>query len=300
MESEDDFVNGLVNLSDSSISDLKRSRSDTCSTTVSLGPAPFFAEGAGDFDFEDATCSITGLPSPASTGSDSDSHQDKKLRKSKKESRKAPPVMDGAVDVQTIKTEETSTQQQQEQQQQQQPNTGADNNQDYNQDNSTAPPESPFPDGLPGPHMPGQHSVPVRRGRKHSFSDDPTKPFKCDQCNHRFRRQEHLKRHYRSLHTQEKPFTCNECGKKFSRSDNLSQHARTHGTGHTVMGVMDPTEDGLDMMGLPQPQSAETQMEIFGKVLFQVASEVAGSSSGYSSSEDSSDINGKKKRKRSD
>lgn len=66
------------------------------------------------------------------------------------------------------------------------------------------------------------------------------------------------------------------------------------------MGVMDPSEDGLDMMGLPQPQSAETQMEIFGKVLFQVASEVAGSSSGYSSSEDSSDANGKKKRKRSD
>ena len=298
LESEDDFVNGLVNLGGSSISETKRSRSDTCSTTVSLGQDPFFAEGAGDFDFEDTTCVATGLPSPLNTGSDPDSHQDKKLKKSK-ESRKAAPTMDVATDTpHPIKTEDESSSQQQQQPQHQQHNPSMDSSQDY----STAPPDSPFPEGTPtasGSNLPGQQSVPVRRGRKHSFSDDPTKPFKCDQCNHRFRRQEHLKRHYRSLHTQEKPFTCNECGKKFSRSDNLSQHARTHGTGHTVMGVMDPSEDGLDMMAL-QPHTPETQMEIFGKVLFQVASEVAGSSSGYSSEDSSSDVNDKKKRKRSD
>lgn len=67
----------------------------------------------------------------------------------------------------------------------------------------------------------------TRRGRKPS-PDDSTKSFVCDHCNRRFRRQEHLKRHFRSLHTREKPFKCDECGKKFSRSDNLSQHARTH------------------------------------------------------------------------
>ncbi|KAJ9647229.1 hypothetical protein H2199_002216 [Coniosporium tulheliwenetii] len=53
---------------------------------------------------------------------------------------------------------------------------------------------------------------------------------------------EHLKRHYRSLHTHEKPFECTDCGKKFSRSDNLSQHQRTHGTGSVVMGVLDDSE----------------------------------------------------------
>ncbi|KAL4913212.1 hypothetical protein BDW62DRAFT_192975 [Aspergillus aurantiobrunneus] len=86
-------------------------------------------------------------------------------------------------------------------------------------------------------------SAPVsvnRRGRKQSLTDDPSKTFVCTLCSRRFRRQEHLKRHYRSLHTQDKPFECGECGKKFSRSDNLAQHARTHATNSVVMGVLDP------------------------------------------------------------
>ncbi|KAJ5923584.1 hypothetical protein N7454_008829 [Penicillium verhagenii] len=81
-----------------------------------------------------------------------------------------------------------------------------------------------------------------RRGRKQSLTEDPSKTFVCTLCSRRFRRQEHLKRHYRSLHTQDKPFECNECGKKFSRSDNLAQHARTHGAGSMVMGVLDSSE----------------------------------------------------------
>lgn len=81
-----------------------------------------------------------------------------------------------------------------------------------------------------------------RRGRKQSVTDDPSKTFVCTLCSRRFRRQEHLKRHYRSLHTQDKPFECNECGKRFSRSDNLSQHARTHGTSSIVLGVMSQSD----------------------------------------------------------
>jgi len=79
-----------------------------------------------------------------------------------------------------------------------------------------------------------------RRGRKQSLTDDPSKTFVCTLCSRRFRRQEHLKRHYRSLHTHDKPFECTDCGKKFSRSDNLSQHQRTHGAGTMVMGVLQP------------------------------------------------------------
>ena len=78
-----------------------------------------------------------------------------------------------------------------------------------------------------------------RRGRKQSLTDDPSKTFVCTLCSRRFRRQEHLKRHYRSLHTQDKPFECTECGKKFSRSDNLAQHARTHGGQSMMMGVLE-------------------------------------------------------------
>jgi hypothetical protein len=82
----------------------------------------------------------------------------------------------------------------------------------------------------------------IRRGRKQSLTEDPSKTFVCHLCNRRFRRQEHLKRHFRSLHTEDKPFSCGECGKKFSRSDNLTQHARIHGSGAILLGVLDENE----------------------------------------------------------
>ncbi|KAH3899849.1 C2H2-type zinc finger protein SCDLUD_004147 [Saccharomycodes ludwigii] len=59
-------------------------------------------------------------------------------------------------------------------------------------------------------------------------SDDNEKPFKCSECIKRFKRQEHLKRHFRSVHSDERPYPCTLCDKKFSRSDNLTQHLKTH------------------------------------------------------------------------
>lgn len=125
----------------------------------------------------------------------------------------------------------------------------------------------------------------ARRGRKQSLTDDPSKTFVCTLCSRRFRRQEHLKRHYRSLHTHDKPFECNECGKKFSRSDNLSQHARTHGAGAIVMGVLEdgelpPTETGSPI------NHADTGA--LGAVLFEAAQRAAAISSSSSSSGESS------------
>ena len=120
-----------------------------------------------------------------------------------------------------------------------------------------------------------------RRGRKQSLTEDPSKTFVCTLCSRRFRRQEHLKRHYRSLHTHDKPFECNECGKKFSRSDNLSQHARTHGSGAIVMGVL---EDGE----LPPIEKAESVEDgdagALGAVLFEAAQAAAANASSSSSS----------------
>lgn len=124
----------------------------------------------------------------------------------------------------------------------------------------------------------------ARRGRKQSLTDDPSKTFVCTLCSRRFRRQEHLKRHYRSLHTHDKPFECHECGKKFSRSDNLSQHARTHGSGAIVMGVL---EDGE----LPPSEKAESidgDTGALGAVLFEAAQAAAGNASSSSSSGGSS------------
>lgn len=103
------------------------------------------------------------------------------------------------------------------------------------------PPPPPSTDGSCTDSEPAPVSV-NRRGRKQSLTEDPSKTFVCTLCSRRFRRQEHLKRHYRSLHTQDKPFECHECGKKFSRSDNLAQHSRTHGGGAIVMGVLESGE----------------------------------------------------------
>lgn len=138
----------------------------------------------------------------------------------------------------------------------------------------------------------GQSSAPStsRRGRKQSLTEDPSKTFVCTLCSRRFRRQEHLKRHYRSLHTQDKPFECNECGKKFSRSDNLAQHARTHGSGAIVMGVL---ENG-------EIQTSQYDEEM-GHVLYEAAQRAALATSSSSSGSDSSSSDGKralKKRKR--
>jgi len=125
------------------------------------------------------------------------------------------------------------------------------------------------------------HSAPVsRRGRKQSLTEDPSKTFVCSLCSRRFRRQEHLKRHYRSLHTHDKPFECTDCGKKFSRSDNLSQHQRTHGTGAMVMGVL--TESDLrrpksESYGTPDPVA-------LGGILFDAAAAAAANLSSSSSS----------------
>jgi len=153
---------------------------------------------------------------------------------------------------------------------------------------------------------PAQSTNASRRGRKQSLTDDPSKTFVCTLCSRRFRRQEHLKRHYRSLHTHEKPFECTDCGKKFSRSDNLSQHQRTHGAGTMVMGVLTspgeqqmqqpPIEsvNGGDAGSLlrpkqepqytpqhqyPQQHRVSPDAHELGSMLFDVAAQVSGSSS---------------------
>lgn len=174
------------------------------------------------------------------------------------------------------------------------------------------------------PSTPAQGSSVSRRGRKQSLTDDPSKTFVCTLCSRRFRRQEHLKRHYRSLHTHEKPFECTDCGKKFSRSDNLSQHQRTHGAGTMVMGVLTAPSDGQmhqspiesvnggDAGSLIRPKS-EQQFQPppppathrvspdageLGAMLFDVTAQVAGSSSSSVAYSDDSDRKPAKKRKR--
>jgi hypothetical protein len=141
-----------------------------------------------------------------------------------------------------------------------------------------------------------------RRGRKQSLTEDPSKTFVCTLCSRRFRRQEHLKRHYRSLHTHDKPFECTDCGKKFSRSDNLSQHQRTHGTGAVVMGVLDSSE--LQHGEIPHEHgvmfgNAQNPAQM-GQILYHAAESISSSSSDSYSDLEHSSSETMRKRKRNE
>ncbi|KAF5134235.1 C2H2 finger domain transcription factor sebA [Metarhizium anisopliae] len=267
-ESEDDLSN-LVKPGEGS-----RPRACTGSSVVSLGHGSFITDEDFSFD-ENDTFQFPSPSPPSSVEAVDDGHKDKRQKKTDtKDSQSVEPVMDtAAADNQTAEVEEQSEQASPE----------------PSESHSSAEADTPSAP-MPAPTN--------RRGRKQSLTEDPSKTFVCDLCNRRFRRQEHLKRHYRSLHTQEKPFECNECGKKFSRSDNLAQHARTHASGGAiVMNIIDNADPSAYEAGMVAPPPVDDYAN-YGKVLFQIAADVPGSASELSS-EEASD-NGKKKRKRSE
>ncbi|KAL8370806.1 hypothetical protein RB595_000917 [Gaeumannomyces hyphopodioides] len=277
LESEDDFVNGLVNLGDKTESQVNRTRASSDAVSLSLDSF-VCTEDLGEFTAATSTESFPLLPSAPIALSGSDSHKDKRQRTSNG------PVVTMAA------TSTSPAAEQSHPQQQQAPGPTSSNEADARSDSGASHSDGQG-NGVPAPTS--------RRGRKQSLTEDPSKTFKCELCDRRFRRQEHLKRHYRSLHTQDKPFECHECGKKFSRSDNLTQHARTHGSGAIPLNLI---EDG-DVVGFPHshmyaamaaPMAAD--YDHYGKVLFQIASEIPGSASELSSDEGDD----QRKRKRAD
>lgn len=305
LDSEEDFVNGLVNFPSTDNAQFfgtKRQCTSSGSDFVSLDNEPFISEDDfEDFDeFEDSEQFATAcLPSPPASGFESKVKKEKRNKKSKKvrceedssefdnlvRSRKYTVPMDSASG---SPAQESSTEQQQQQStapSQSGSETTAANN--GGQDTGA---------GSDAGNATQQPST-NRRGRKQSLTEDPSKTFVCEICNRRFRRQEHLKRHYRSLHTHDKPFECHECGKKFSRSDNLSQHARTHGSGAIVMGVL---EDGELPDDHPESASEGEHIQSMGNILYRVAAGVAGSESSSADGSTDNESQGRKKRKRSE
>ncbi|KAJ9640273.1 hypothetical protein H2204_003498 [Knufia peltigerae] len=259
LDSEDDF--GFVNFTEAEIvyNGDKRQKLSLIEEEDFLSVHSF-----GSFD-EDAHA---GLPSPpASSFSDSGSCCSSKKKTHRKMKRTGSTDSDFAFQEMT--------------------DADAQMNQGEGQTSSVSHQHSPADDNGNSVNADGssQHAPANRRGRKQSLTEDPSKTFVCTLCSRRFRRQEHLKRHYRSLHTQDKPFECNECGKKFSRSDNLAQHARTHGSGAIVMGVLENGE-------LQPHQPYDEEM---GHVLFEAAQRAALASSSSSNASDSSSSEGSKR-----
>ncbi|RDW77170.1 hypothetical protein BP6252_05223 [Coleophoma cylindrospora] len=304
LDSEEDFVNGLVNLPAAEhvqYLGAKRQRtvSDlSASDLLSIHNEEFVSEDDLE-DFEESEkFAAVALPSPPASGSDSEIKQEKKTRKkSKKAAKSANCSEDSSAFDNLVRSRKFKAPMN---------NASGDKAPESAEDQqaSTAPSHSGS-ESTTGNMNAGtesnngaasQQPTVNRRGRKQSLTEDPSKTFVCTDCNRRFRRQEHLKRHVRSLHTQEKPFECHECGKKFSRSDNLSQHARTHGSGAVVMGVLEEGELADDM-DAPDGEHVRT----LGNVLFNVAAAASGSDTERSSDGSSgNDSQARKKRKRSE
>ncbi|ELR05055.1 hypothetical protein VC83_05063 [Pseudogymnoascus destructans] len=294
LDSEDEFVNGLVNFPATDNVHFVGSKRQRTESTLSADDSFLCDNDFEDFD-ESEQFAVACLPSPPSSASEeSDALPEKHNNKAKAEdiyddstefdamvrSRKFTVPMDAAEGAPAQEASEG----------QQQNSTAASQSGSENAGNNATSPGS-------NEGTRATQQAPVnRRGRKQSLTEDPSKTFVCELCNRRFRRQEHLKRHYRSLHTQDKPFECHECGKKFSRSDNLSQHARTHGSGAILMGVL---EDGeLPSDHRYGESDSEPEIRNYGKVLYQVAAAAPGSDGDPSSSD--SDSQSRKKRKRSE
>lgn len=271
LEPESDFA-GLVNIDQVNVPEGGRPRACTGSSVVSFGHGSFITDGELNFHESD-TFPFPSLPSPVDSASASDSHRDKRARKSPSPAQDVPTMPSG-------NTAATAAE------------SGSPERESSENNDSGAAEESKSCSSSEGASV--INPAPAnRRGRKQSLTEDPSKTFVCELCSRRFRRQEHLKRHYRSLHTQDKPFECTDCGKKFSRSDNLAQHARTHGSGAIVMDLI---EDADAAAMYNQGMVAGDDYQDLGKVLFQVAADMPGSSTDGSSEDETS---GKKKRKRS-
>jgi len=295
LDSEDDFVNGLVNFpSPDNVQFFGSKRQRTGSDILSLDAPDFLSEDEFE-DFEDhEQCAVPSLPSPPASGSETEVTAAKRSKKSKKvEVEEDSSEFDALVRSRkfTLPMNATAGAAAQEASNENQQQTSTAQSQSGSSENNGNAVMSSASDAGAAPQP-----APVnRRGRKQSLTEDPSKTFVCELCNRRFRRQEHLKRHYRSLHTQDKPFECNECGKKFSRSDNLAQHARTHGSGAIVMGVLEDGEVPSDLAD----SASDGEIQRLGKVLFEVAAAVPGSDASDASSSES-ESQSRRKRKRSE
>lgn len=74
-------------------------------------------------------------------------------------------------------------------------------------------------------------------------TDHSESPFKCNDCNRRFRKAVDLQEHY-NVHSGEKPFECTKCSTAFSLRRQLSAHCRRH---HPELKVKKVTSTTCDI-----------------------------------------------------
>lgn len=63
--------------------------------------------------------------------------------------------------------------------------------------------------------------------QKREQMEREAKPFECEECGKRFKKNAGLSQHLR-VHSREKPFDCEECGQSFKANTNLFRHQKLH------------------------------------------------------------------------
>ncbi|KAF4635378.1 hypothetical protein G7Y89_g2727 [Cudoniella acicularis] len=94
--------------------------------------------------------------------------------------------------------------------------------------------------------------------------------FPCYLCTRVFGRREHLRRHFKSIHTKDKPFGCDKCGKKYNRKDNLRQHTIKY-----CQAVVRHAPEDSEAPG--DFDSDNERINSFGSILFNLAAAAPGS-----------------------
>ncbi|XP_007957184.1 zinc finger protein 275 [Orycteropus afer afer] len=78
----------------------------------------------------------------------------------------------------------------------------------------------------PGPSQALEDPIVEKREQREGEGEE-AKPFECEECGKRFKKNAGLSQHLR-VHSREKPFRCEECGRSFKVSTHLTRHQKLH------------------------------------------------------------------------
>ncbi|XP_049622922.1 zinc finger protein 275 [Suncus etruscus] len=90
------------------------------------------------------------------------------------------------------------------------------------------PPSRPAATATAASRLPPSRPDPRREEpRRREYSEREMKPFKCNECGKRFKKNAGLSQHLR-VHSREKPRACDECGLSFKEDTHLFRHQKLH------------------------------------------------------------------------
>ncbi|XP_023364239.1 zinc finger protein 275 [Otolemur garnettii] len=103
---------------------------------------------------------------------------------------------------------------------------------------------------------PGPSQALEGAGEKRGQMELEVKPFECEECGKRFKKNAGLSQHLR-VHSREKPFDCEECGRSFKVNTHLFRHQKIHNA-EKLFACKTCSRDFLDRQELLKHQRVHT------------------------------------------